>query len=45
MADGAPRLLQEVACSYSRLLALDPELTSPFCALFGADALVRFAVA
>ena len=40
LADGAPRLLQEVTCTYSRLLALDPELASPLCALFGADALL-----
>ena len=37
LADGAPRLLQEVSCTYSRLLAMDPELVSPFCSLFGAD--------
>ena len=40
LADGTPRLLQEVSCTYSRLLALDPELASPFCTLFGADALL-----
>ena len=40
LADGTPRLLQEVSCTYSRLLALDPELAPPFCALFGADALL-----
>ena len=40
LADGTPRLLQEVSCIYSRLLALDPELASPFCAHFGADALL-----
>jgi len=40
LADGAPRLLQEQVCTYSRLRMLDPELIGPFCGLFDAQALV-----
>ena len=38
--DGAPQLLQEVRCTYSRLSALDPELADPFFGLYGIDAMV-----
>jgi hypothetical protein len=38
--DGAPRLLQEMGCTYARLRMLDPELIGPFCALFDAPSLV-----
>lgn len=38
--DGAPLLLQEQGCTFTRLGALDPELAPPFCSLFDADALV-----
>ena len=40
VADGAPRLLQEVRCTYARLSLLDPELADPFCGLYGVDAMV-----
>jgi hypothetical protein len=40
LADGAPRLLQEVRCTYARLSLLDPELVDPFCGLYDADAIV-----
>ena len=39
-ADGAPLLLQEVCCLFTRLSALDPELADPFCGLYEIDALV-----
>jgi len=38
--DGAPLLLQEQRCTYTRLGALDPELADPFCGLYDIDALV-----
>lgn len=40
LADGAPLLLQEVRCLFTRLSALDPELAEPFCGLYDIDALV-----
>ena len=40
VADGAPHLLQEMRCTYSRLSALDPELAAPFFSLYGVDAMV-----
>ena len=40
LADGAPRLLQEMNCTYTRLRLLDPEMTSPFCGLYDAQAMV-----
>lgn len=40
LADGAPRLLQEVRCTYARLSLLDPELVDPFCGLYDVDAMV-----
>ncbi len=40
VADGTPRLLQEVRCTYARLSLLDPELADPFCGLYGVDAMV-----
>ena len=44
VADGAPQLLQEVHCTYSRLSALDPELADPFFGLFDIDAMVPAAL-
>lgn len=40
LADGTPRLLQEVRCTFARLSMLDPELSDPFCGLYGVDAMV-----
>jgi hypothetical protein len=40
VADGSPRLLQEVRCTYARLSMLDPELSDPFCGLYDVDAMV-----
>ena len=40
LADGAPRLLQELNCTYTRLRLMDPELASPFCGLYESDAMV-----
>lgn len=40
LADGAPRLLQEVRCTYARLSMLDPELSDPFCGLYDTDAMI-----
>jgi hypothetical protein len=40
VADGTPRLLQEVRCTYARLSLLDPELSDPFCGLYDVDAMV-----
>lgn len=40
LVDGAPRLLQEVRCTFARLSLLDPELSDPFCGLYGVDAMV-----
>jgi hypothetical protein len=40
VADGSPRLLQEVRCTFARLSLLDPELSDPFCGLYGVDAMV-----
>jgi hypothetical protein len=40
LTDGAPRLLQEVRCTYARLSMLDPELSDPFCGLYDVDAMV-----
>lgn len=40
VADGTPRLLQEVRCTYARLSLLDPELADPFCGLYGVGAMV-----
>lgn len=40
LANGEPRVLQELDCTYTRLRLLDPEMASPFCGLFGADAMV-----
>ena len=40
VGDGAPHLLQEMRCTYSRLSALDPELAGPFFSLYGVDAMV-----
>ena len=44
LADGAPRLLQEMNCTYTRLRLLDPEMASPFCGLYDADAMVPAAL-
>jgi hypothetical protein len=40
VADGTPRLLQEVRCTFARLSLLDPELADPFCGLYDVDAMV-----
>ena len=40
LTDGAPRMLQEVRCTYDRLSLLDPELADPFCGLYDVDAIV-----
>ena len=40
LADGSPRLLQEVRCTFARLSLLDPELSDPFCGLYHVDAMV-----
>ena len=40
LADGSPRLLQEVRCTFARLSLLDPELSDPFCCLYQVDAMV-----
>lgn len=40
LPDGAPRMLQEVRCTYDRLSLLDPELADPFCSLYDVDAIV-----
>lgn len=40
LADGSPRLLQEVRCTFARLSLLDPELSDPFCGLYDVDAMV-----
>ena len=40
LADGEPRLLQELNCTYTRLRLLDPEMTGPFCGLYDAQAMV-----
>lgn len=40
LADGEPRLLQEMNCTYTRLRLLDPEMASPFCGLYDAEAMV-----
>ena len=39
LADGAPRVLQEVNCTYARLRMLDPELAGPFCSLYDIEEL------
>ena len=40
LADGEPRLLQELNCTYTRLCLLDPEMAGPFCGLYDAEAMV-----
>ncbi|MBL8349019.1 MAG: hypothetical protein JNL87_01780, partial [Burkholderiaceae bacterium] len=40
LADGAPRVLQEVRCTYARLSMLDPELSDPFCGLYDTDTMI-----
>lgn len=40
VGDGAPQVLQEMRCTYSRLSALDPELAGPFFSLYSVDAMV-----
>lgn len=40
LADGEPRLLQELNCTYTRLRLLDPEMAGPFCGLYDAQAMV-----
>ena len=40
LADGEPRLLQELNCTYTRLRLLDPELAGPFCGLYDAEAML-----
>ncbi len=40
LADGAPRLLQELNCTYSRLRMMDAELAGSFCSLYDIDAMV-----
>lgn len=44
VADGTPRLLQEVRCTYARLCLLDPELSDSFCGLYDVDAMVPAAL-
>ena len=40
LADGEPRLLQEMNCTYTRLRLLDPEMAGPFCGLYDTQAMV-----
>ena len=40
LADGEPRVLQEVRCTFARLSLLDPELSDPFCGLYDVDDMV-----
>lgn len=40
LTDDEPRMLQELNCTYTRLRLLDPEMTSPFCGLYDAEAMV-----
>ncbi len=42
--DGTLHVLSEVACTYSRMRMLDPELVAPFGSLFGSDALAEVAL-
>ena len=44
LTDGAPRLLQELNCTYTRLRLMDPELASALCGLYDADAMVEAAL-
>ena len=40
LADGEPRVLQEVRCTFARMSLLDPELSDPFCGLYDVDDIV-----
>ena len=44
LIDGAPRVLQEFNCTYTRLRLLDTELAGPFCGLFNVEAMVPAAL-
>lgn len=44
LADGEPWMLQELDCTYTRLRLLDPEMASPFCGLYSAEAMLPAAL-